>query len=544
MKKAGILFIALFQVVCLFHPVFALSPRDILIVYNSSVPESRKVAEYYAGRRKVPLSNLAVVDLPFTETIGRSEFEINMLGTVREAVERLKQKGASPAILLVYGIPLRISGGVEKGVDEAFGRLLKDRGVDSRRLVLKLGMELERAVGLEHGEVSALSVAAELPDAALIQKAVLVTLGRVSRLLAEKKIPGAEMRGSSLMFMLAGMSPVARNTREKLPEDAESFFPFLDNDSVLKWTTILNRQLEGVIFRGVRPEDIEERAASVRFVNGLVGEMRFWSDLSGFDMETSASVDSELALLPGGPHRLSGWLLNPYQIALDSAAGIGRAREQAIMVGRLDAPTPELAMRLVDDAISVEETGLDGTFYIDARGLTGDDSAKGSYACFDKHLRNLYSIINDSGLMPVVLNDTSELFAPGSDLPAALYVGWYSLGEYVDAFKWQKGAVGFHVASSELSTLRRKNSKVWGKRMIEEGVSATLGPVTEPFLLSFPQPEQFFPLLMGGEMTLLEVYFKTIPFLSWQQVLIGDPLYRPFTKNPKAIPLKNYKDLC
>ena len=49
---------------------------------------------------------------------------------------------------------------------------------------------------------------------------------------------------------------------------------------------------------------------------------------------------------------------------------------------------------------------------------------------------------------------------------------------------------------------------------------------TFPRLFSPPGP--FFPLLMTGKLTLLEVYFLTLPGLSWMQILIGDPLYHPF----------------
>ncbi len=68
--------------------------------------------------------------------------------------------------------------------------------------------------------------------------------------------------------------------------------------------------------------------------------------------------------------------------------------------------------------------------------------------------------------------------------------------------------------------------------MLEKGVCATLGPVAEPYLHSFPLPDQFFPLLITGRYTLAEVYFRTTPLLSWRQILVGDPLYNPFKKNP------------
>ena len=64
--------------------------------------------------------------------------------------------------------------------------------------------------------------------------------------------------------------------------------------------------------------------------------------------------------------------------------------------------------------------------------------------------------------------------------------------------------------------------------MIEDGVAATIGPVYEPYLMAFPRPEQFFGLLLEGQLTLVECYYRTLPFNSWMMTLIGDPLYRPY----------------
>jgi hypothetical protein len=69
---------------------------------------------------------------------------------------------------------------------------------------------------------------------------------------------------------------------------------------------------------------------------------------------------------------------------------------------------------------------------------------------------------------------------------------------------------------------------VWCKRLIEDGVAATIGPAYEPYLLAFPRPEQFFSVLLKGDLTLAECYWKTLPVNSWMMVLVGDPLYRPF----------------
>jgi uncharacterized protein (TIGR03790 family) len=65
--------------------------------------------------------------------------------------------------------------------------------------------------------------------------------------------------------------------------------------------------------------------------------------------------------------------------------------------------------------------------------------------------------------------------------------------------------------------------------MLADGVTATLGAVAEPYLHSFPRPSAFFVELFNGR-CLVEAYYYTKPFNSWQLVLIGDPLYRPFKK--------------
>jgi hypothetical protein len=55
-----------------------------------------------------------------------------------------------------------------------------------------------------------------------------------------------------------------------------------------------------------------------------------------------------------------------------------------------------------------------------------------------------------------------------------------------------------------------------------------IGPVAEPYVQAFPVPEIFFGMLVDGYLTLAECYMVSVPFLSWQMVLVGDPLYRPF----------------
>ncbi|MBI5740210.1 MAG: TIGR03790 family protein [Nitrospirae bacterium] len=260
-------------------------------------------------------------------------------------------------------------------------------------------------------------------------------------------------------------------------------------------------------------------------INGLQFELdRIVGD------DTIAAVDSELALLLSPSYKLAGWRPNP-----DFVAVRGRLEDppHALMVSRLDASSPEVVEKMMRTAVAVEKTGLAGKFYLDARGYTGN---KSEYAKFDEDIRRTAQVLG-KGRMPVVLDNRQELFGPGDAPAAALYCGWYSHGQYIDAFQWSEGAVGYHVASSEAVSLHEPKAKYWVKSMLDRGVIASIGPVAEPYLTSFPPPSIFFQLLMSGQYSLVEVFAMSNPFLSWRMILLGDPLYNPFKVEP-AYPLK------
>jgi uncharacterized protein (TIGR03790 family) len=249
--------------------------------------------------------------------------------------------------------------------------------------------------------------------------------------------------------------------------------------------------------------------------------------------DQGASLDSEIALILRDKYPLSKWIPNPF-FAGYRGTEITETRENVLMVSRLDGPSEKGVKRMIDDSVEAEGTGLKGTAYFDARWPKPKDEenkqADFGYAFYDRSIHRAAALVKKSGKMPVVLNEKEELFAPGECPDAALYCGWYSLGKYVDAFQWRPGAVGYHIASAECQTLKQKKSRVWCKRMLEEGIGATLGPVNEPYVQAFPVPEMFFRFLLDGYWTLAECYTLSQPFWSWQMVLIGDPLYRPFKR--------------
>jgi uncharacterized protein (TIGR03790 family) len=242
----------------------------------------------------------------------------------------------------------------------------------------------------------------------------------------------------------------------------------------------------------------------------------------------SAAVDSELTLLKNDSYSLENWLPNPFFIAFQKKL-LSIERKDVLLVSRLDAPAEKIVRRMIDDSIAAEAQGLEGKAYFDARWAKSDKPNLKGYAFYDNSLHRAAEQVRLRGIS-VVVNDKQALFQAGEAPRAALYCGWYSYGRYIDAFDWQPGAVGYHIASGECGTLRPGSSRGWCKMMLEDGVAATIGPVGEPYVQAFPVPEAFFGLLTDGGFTLAEAYFLSTPYLSWRMVLLGDPLYRPYKK--------------
>jgi uncharacterized protein (TIGR03790 family) len=247
--------------------------------------------------------------------------------------------------------------------------------------------------------------------------------------------------------------------------------------------------------------------------------------------ESQAAVDSELMLLWWPPYETSRWVFNPLYWQVPEARR--KAAPPVLMTARLDGPSPEIAKRLVDDALEAEANGLKGKAYIDARGIKYDPAKHGAtgYEAYDESFRETAALLKRGGL-DVTLDDTPELFAPGACPDAAIYAGWYQLAKYVPAFTFTKGAVAWHLASLEAGTLRAPNSKLWCPNLLRDGAAVTIGPVAEPYTVGFPKPAEFFGFLATGRYTVVECYARTVLLTSWMGVLVGDPLYNPFARAP------------
>ncbi len=241
-----------------------------------------------------------------------------------------------------------------------------------------------------------------------------------------------------------------------------------------------------------------------------------------FAKATEASVDSELALSGVYGILTVGPLNNPY---FKKNQSISKAEiAHMMLVGRIDGPSYPICKQMIDDAIATEQQGLWGMCYL-------DKALKGSrYKTGDQWLDHI-ARRNDAAGIPTVVDANKQTFTTNYPMhDAALYFGWYTKhknGPLLNpAFKFRRGAVAVHLHSFSASKLR-DSKKNWTGAILAHGATATLGNVYEPYLQLTHHLDIFHDSLLKGH-TLVEAAYMAIPYLSWQNVVLGDPLYRPF----------------
>ena len=288
------------------------------------------------------------------------------------------------------------------------------------------------------------------------------------------------------------------------------------------WEGRLDADLpDGVLHLAIR----QRRAKYLVPVYGVPIKIKGYEDVETMYLSRAAAVDSELALLPTPNYSLIGPLANPYYGA---DAPFGPPLDGAmVLVARLDGPGPEIAMRLVDDAVAAERGGLRGRAYVDARGLRS-----GPYAAGDQWLLRAAARLRAAGFQTEV--DTREEILPlNHPMPdAAVYLGWYyasAAGPMVKpGFRFNRGAIAYHLQSFSGADIRSPTSH-WVGPLLVHGACVTAGAVYEPFLSGTPNVDILVDRLLKGY-SWGEAAYMAQAQVSWQMCFIGDPLYRPFAR--------------
>ncbi len=232
-----------------------------------------------------------------------------------------------------------------------------------------------------------------------------------------------------------------------------------------------------------------------------------------------ASVDSELALFGIQTLPTKGILKNFFHT---SNLPLSKSNiPHLVLVTRIDAPSYATCKTMIRDAIETEKHGLWGRAYIDI----ADKFPQG-----DKWLESISQLNQKTGIPTIT--DLSKATLP-KNFPlteTALYFGWYDRnisGPFLNSnFRFRPGAIAVHIHSFSAEQLTDPH-KNWCAPLLTRGATATLGNVYEPYLHLSHHLDIFHDRLLKG-WTLAEASWAAIPVCSWQAVVLGDPLYRPF----------------
>jgi uncharacterized protein (TIGR03790 family) len=245
-----------------------------------------------------------------------------------------------------------------------------------------------------------------------------------------------------------------------------------------------------------------------------------------------ASVDSELALLYGklhGAHFVrSGMVGNPYFMKRDEM--FGHPRFPIYLVTRLAAWDVAEVKALIDRSLAATNRGK---FVVD---LAPEEEASGN-----DFLKTAAILLPAER---TIFEETKKVLYLQPDIIG--YASWGSndpnrklrtLG-----FRWLPGAIATEFVSTNARTFKRPPDNWtygtnWGDKahlwegspqgltgdLIHEGVTGASGNVYEPFLMGCVRPDYLLPAYYQGH-NLAESFYVAMPYLSWQGIVVGDPL--------------------
>lgn len=264
---------------------------------------------------------------------------------------------------------------------------------------------------------------------------------------------------------------------------------------------------------------------------------------------TEASVDSELTLLYqdllGIPRLLEGATPNAY-FERTTRRGFSRFSHREFptyLVTRLDGYDMADISGLIDRA---QSPSSEGQFVLD---LAENDNQPGN-----AWLREAADRLKALGIPPSRITlDTTPAFVTGQKNVLG-YASWGS-NDHSDHSRFLRntyvsGAILEEFVSTDARTFARPpndwNIGRWSDPpstffdhspqsliadYIHEGVTGAVGNVYEPYLAGNVRPQILFPAYVQG-LNLAESYWAAMPYLSWQTVVVGDPLMAAFTASP------------
>lgn len=510
----------------------ALTPDEIALIVNSNEPAGRELAQFYAQARHIPDNRILELSLPTSDDISFEEYESTVVPQVREFLRTGGLEQQVKCFVTFYGVPLRIAAKVNLPEENGERAALAHEAINVSALVVTPLKALEQMAS-DLDPTFQPGTGTEYED--LTKRVDLATRDIGSQL---GTIPDPRRRAEVAAQLYSDLEPLIGDSAKVHRLEIEAALHPSTQPSGPGDLASLRDEYHVALDTAAKLEQVRYdplARAKLRVILhghfGMFSYLKLVRDQVDYlaTADTGAAFDSELALVEWLSYSHVRWWENPRYYATRK-----RQVPPTYMVMRLDAPQPQIVKQIITDSLAAEAAGLKGQIVIDGRGTdvaTAPPDQRG-LAEFDQYFRNLADLLRAKTKMQIMQDDKEAVLPANSATDVALYCGWYSLHNYIPECKFNPGAIGYHVASYEMLTLHRPDSG-WAVGLLNNGVAATLGPVAEPYVAAFPRPDDFFPLLLTGKLTLAEAYWQTVPMTSWMISMVGDPLYTPYKTNPQ-----------
>ncbi|MCH8978757.1 MAG: TIGR03790 family protein [Armatimonadetes bacterium] len=208
------------------------------------------------------------------------------------------------------------------------------------------------------------------------------------------------------------------------------------------------------------------------------------------------------------------------------------------LVTRLDGYTVADAKALVDNSLAAKPDK--GPFFFDE---AANRNSK-AYIEMQSTLGKAHATLQKKGF-DSVLDQTKAFIAPSAGLMG--YASWGSNDSAYDRtiyrkIKFRPGAICETFVSTsgrtfnQLSPVDSSKGQSLITDLIAAGVTGIKGYVSEPFTFALAKPEILFDRYTSGR-NLAESFYAASMVLKWKDVVIGDPLCRPYAKQrPRSQP--------
>jgi hypothetical protein len=163
---------------------------------------------------------------------------------------------------------------------------------------------------------------------------------------------------------------------------------------------------------------------------------------------------------------------------------------------------------------------------------------EGEYKLGDDMMRSASNVTHSFGF-ETVMDEKPETFPASFPMSQiAFYAGWYDgnvSGPFLQPLvEFMPGAFAYHLHSFSAETIRSTTDH-WVGPLLSRGATATMGCVYEPYLVTTPDMTAFFTRFIVLKFSFGEAAWASQNSLSWQNIAIGDPLYRPFARSPREL---------